>query len=38
MFASNAIIIIGAGFGGLAMAIQLRKAGISDFTILERAN
>lgn len=30
-------IIIGAGFGGLGMAIQLRKAGYEHITILEKA-
>ena len=28
--------ILGAGFGGLGMAIQLKQAGIDDFVILER--
>ncbi|TBW55705.1 NAD(P)/FAD-dependent oxidoreductase [Marinobacter halodurans] len=32
------IMIIGAGFGGLGMAIQLRKAGIDNFTLLEKAS
>ncbi|GAB3378272.1 flavin-containing monooxygenase [Lysobacter fragariae] len=32
------IAIIGAGFGGLGLAIKLREAGIEDFTILERAD
>jgi cation diffusion facilitator CzcD-associated flavoprotein CzcO len=31
------IAIIGAGFGGIGMAIQLKKAGIESFTIFERA-
>ncbi|MEY2838871.1 MAG: hypothetical protein RJB60_1170 [Pseudomonadota bacterium] len=31
------VIIIGAGFGGLGSAIQLQKAGIQNFTVLERA-
>jgi cation diffusion facilitator CzcD-associated flavoprotein CzcO len=31
------IVIIGAGFAGIGMAIQLKKAGIDSFTILERA-
>lgn len=31
------VIIIGAGFGGIAMAIALRRAGDHDFVILERA-
>src|SRR5262245_16726011 len=34
---STSIAIVGAGFGGLGMAIQLRKAGITDFVILEKA-
>lgn len=32
------IVIIGTGFGGLGMAIQLKKAGIDSFTMLEKAN
>src|SRR5882757_1054682 len=32
------IVIIGAGFGGIGMGIALRRAGIEDFVILERAN
>ncbi len=31
------IAIIGAGFAGIGMAIQLKKAGINSFTIFERA-
>ncbi len=31
------IVIIGSGFGGLGMAIQLKKAGFHQFTILEKA-
>jgi cation diffusion facilitator CzcD-associated flavoprotein CzcO len=31
------IVIIGAGFAGLGMAIRLKQAGIDDFVILERA-
>jgi cation diffusion facilitator CzcD-associated flavoprotein CzcO len=30
------VIIIGAGFGGMGMAIQLDKAGLSDFTVIEK--
>ncbi len=30
-------VVVGAGFGGIAAAIELRKHGISDVTILERA-
>ncbi len=32
------IVIIGAGFSGIGMAIRLRQAGITDFVILERAH
>lgn len=32
------IVIIGTGFGGLGMAIQLKKAGIESFTLLEKAS
>jgi cation diffusion facilitator CzcD-associated flavoprotein CzcO len=32
------VAIIGAGFGGLAMAIRLIKANIHDFIIVEKAN
>lgn len=31
------IVIIGTGFGGLGMAIELKKAGIDDFIMLEKA-
>jgi len=31
------VIIVGAGFGGIAAAIELRRHGIDDVTILERA-
>ncbi len=31
------IVIVGAGFSGLGMGIRLKKAGISNFIILERA-
>lgn len=37
MQASPSVLIVGAGFGGLAMAIELLRSGISDVTILERA-
>lgn len=30
------VVIVGAGFGGLCMAIKLKEAGISDFIILEK--
>jgi cation diffusion facilitator CzcD-associated flavoprotein CzcO len=32
------VVIVGSGFSGLGMAIQLRKAGIEDFVILEKAD
>jgi cation diffusion facilitator CzcD-associated flavoprotein CzcO len=32
------VVIIGAGFGGLGAAIELRRAGIDDFVILEKWN
>ncbi len=31
------VVIIGAGFAGICMAIKLRRAGIEDFVILEKA-
>src|SRR5258705_10076762 len=31
-------VIVGAGFSGLAAGIQLKRAGIQDFVILEKAN
>ena len=31
------IVIIGAGFSGLGMAIELKRAGIDDFVLLEKA-
>lgn len=35
--ARESIVIIGAGFSGLAMAIALKRAGRDDFVILEKA-
>jgi cation diffusion facilitator CzcD-associated flavoprotein CzcO len=32
------VVIIGAGFGGIGMAIRLRRAGIQDFVVLDRAD
>ncbi|WP_433206165.1 DUF4873 domain-containing protein [Nocardia sp. CA-107356] len=32
------IAIVGAGFGGIGMAIELRKAGFDDFVVLEQAD
>jgi cation diffusion facilitator CzcD-associated flavoprotein CzcO len=34
---SPRVVIIGSGFGGLCMGIQLKLAGIESFTILEKA-
>ncbi|MEV2223782.1 DUF4873 domain-containing protein [Nocardia vinacea] len=31
------IVIVGAGFGGIGMAIELRKSGFDDFVVLEKA-
>ena len=31
------VAIIGAGFGGLGVAMSLRRAGLTDFTVFERA-
>jgi len=31
------VVIIGAGFGGIGMAIALKQAGINDFVVLDRA-
>ncbi len=35
--ATRRIVIIGSGFGGLGLAIRLKRAGIETFTILEQA-
>lgn len=35
---TDPIVIIGAGFGGMAMADQLVKHGVEDFSIFERAD
>ena len=32
------VVIIGAGFGGIGMAIALRRAGVEDFVVLDRAD
>jgi cation diffusion facilitator CzcD-associated flavoprotein CzcO len=34
----TAVAIVGSGFSGLAMAIELRRAGRDDFVVLERAH
>ena len=35
--ADHAVVVVGAGFAGLAMAARLRRSGVEDFVILERA-
>ena len=35
---SYRVAIIGAGFGGIGMAIALKRAGIGDFVVLDRAS
>lgn len=35
---TSAVLIVGAGFAGLGMAIRLQQAGIEDIVILERSN
>jgi cation diffusion facilitator CzcD-associated flavoprotein CzcO len=37
MASTRRILIIGSGFGGLGLAIRLKRAGIESFTILEKA-
>jgi NADPH-dependent 2,4-dienoyl-CoA reductase/sulfur reductase-like enzyme len=32
------VVIIGAGFGGIGMAIALKRAGIEDFVVVDRAD
>jgi cation diffusion facilitator CzcD-associated flavoprotein CzcO len=32
------VIVIGAGFGGIGMAIALKQAGFEDFVVLDRAD
>ncbi len=38
MSRSPSVLIIGAGFGGLAAAVELKRHGIDTFTVLERAD
>ena len=33
---SHQVVIIGAGFGGIGMAIALKRAGLEDFVVLDR--
>jgi cation diffusion facilitator CzcD-associated flavoprotein CzcO len=32
------VVIVGAGFGGIGMAIRLRRAGVHDVTLLEKGD
>ena len=32
------VVVVGAGFGGIGMAIALKRAGIDDFVVLDRAD
>src|SRR5216683_8108879 len=32
------VVVIGAGFGGIGMAIALKQAGIEDFAVVDRAD
>jgi cation diffusion facilitator CzcD-associated flavoprotein CzcO len=34
---SYRVVIVGAGFGGIGMAVALRRAGIEDFLVVDRA-
>src|SRR5271169_5682782 len=34
---SHQVVIIGAGFGGIGMAIALKRAGIEDFLVIDKA-
>jgi cation diffusion facilitator CzcD-associated flavoprotein CzcO len=38
MSGGDHIVIVGAGFAGLGMAIRLKQAGIDEFTVLEQAD
>jgi cation diffusion facilitator CzcD-associated flavoprotein CzcO len=38
MSSPHSVVIIGAGFGGIGMAIRLKQAGIDDLLILEKAD
>ncbi|GAA2154844.1 flavin-containing monooxygenase [Actinomadura napierensis] len=35
---AHSVVIIGSGFGGIGMAIRLRRAGVHDVVILEKAD
>ncbi|HEX7303093.1 NAD(P)/FAD-dependent oxidoreductase [Lentzea sp.] len=38
MRANPEVVVVGAGFGGLGVALSLRRAGFERFTVLERAD
>ncbi|WP_051467910.1 flavin-containing monooxygenase [Actinomadura oligospora] len=38
MGAPHDVVIIGSGFGGIGMAIRLRRAGVDDLVVLEKAD
>ena len=35
---NNSVIVVGAGFSGVGMAIRMRQMGIDDFVVLDRGN
>jgi cyclohexanone monooxygenase len=35
---AHRVVVIGAGFGGIGMAIALKRAGIEDFVVVDRAD
>ncbi len=35
---NHSVIVVGAGFSGIGMAIRLREMGIDDFVVLDRGN
>ncbi|MBX9983331.1 MAG: FAD-dependent oxidoreductase, partial [Mycobacterium gordonae] len=38
MTSTPRVVVIGAGFGGLAAAYELSKDGLADVTVLEKAD
>jgi cation diffusion facilitator CzcD-associated flavoprotein CzcO len=38
MSASQSVIVVGGGLGGLCAGVHLKRAGIEDFVILEKAD
>ncbi|RMG76266.1 MAG: NAD(P)/FAD-dependent oxidoreductase, partial [Bacteroidetes bacterium] len=35
---THSVLIVGTGFSGIALAIELKKRGVSDFILLEKAD